>query len=432
MVNIHYTQNWFQFYLVTVLTLVVVGNTFGGNVNPRPELYLPNYKVYHNISSLQKELNKLISKFPNYLQLDHRYVSRKSISQFVLHLKNFSQSGRTQSVLSSKKPKVLLSFGEHAREFFPVESALYFIKNITSGLQKPHGSPQQKFSSTILSKLDIFIVTLANPDGRQLIEKTENYCWRGTSTGVDLDRNFNWNFGGKGSSSDPLDEEYRGRSPLSEPECEVYLELTEHHQFEAFVSFHSGIRQVYIPYADSISAKEKRVPDNKEVQLKLAKLLAESTPQSFQFGLGYDLNEYPADGTIYDYMHGVKKIPFSLTIELWGEGDSKDKKCFDLFNPPSEQLQVALEGVMPIYERLLSFLIDWKEQNMHQHYHSLEQPELSLPKSYMFPVLAVSVLLLVIFHRHLPVSLRGYQRRRVVSLRSLSSTFAAGGGVKIT
>ncbi|PIK33128.1 putative carboxypeptidase A1 isoform X1 [Apostichopus japonicus] len=408
--------------------------TFGGDVKPRPELYIPNYKIYHNLSSLNKEITRLVAQNPNYIHLNEKYLSRNKASQFVLHLKNFSQSDRTQQTLSSPKQKVLLSFGEHAREFFPVESALYFLKNITAGLTKPATSAQYKFSRTIFSNLEIFIIVLANPDGRHYIEKTKNYCWRGTSIGVDLDRNFDWNFGGKGSSSKPFDEEYRGHSSLSEPECAPYVELTQQHHFEAFVSFHSGIRQIFIPFADSLSAKEKRLPDNADVQLHLAKRIAHASSQPFQFGVGYVLNPYPADGTIYDYMHGVRKIPFSLTIELWGEGDSEENQCFDLFNPTSEKLQGALDDVMPIFESLLTFLIEWKDLKTHQYYHNLEQPEFGLPRSYMVPMVAVSMLLLVIFHRHLPASLsfRGYQRRRVVSLRSLSSTFAVGSSVKIT
>jgi len=48
-----------------------------------------------------------------------------------------------------------------------------------------------------------------------MIESTENYCWRGTKTGVDLDRNFDWEYGRKGSSSNPQDEEYRGLNKFS-------------------------------------------------------------------------------------------------------------------------------------------------------------------------------------------------------------------------
>uniref|UniRef100_A0A8W8ICE3 Peptidase M14 domain-containing protein n=1 Tax=Magallana gigas TaxID=29159 RepID=A0A8W8ICE3_MAGGI len=73
---------------------------------------------------------------------------------------------------------------------------------------------------------NLYIILMANPDGRHHCEKTKNYCWRGTSTGVDLDRNFGWEFGGKGSSSDTEDEEYRGKDPFSEPESLVFQEIT--------------------------------------------------------------------------------------------------------------------------------------------------------------------------------------------------------------
>jgi hypothetical protein len=37
---------------------------------------------------------------------------------------------------------------------------------------------------------------------------------------------------------------------------------------------------------------------------------------------------------------GLLQIPFSLAIEMWGEGDSSDVECFDLFNPPGKDLRV--------------------------------------------------------------------------------------------
>lgn len=212
-----------SFLLTFAFFHILFLETIGGDVKPRPELYIPNYKIYHNLSSLNKEIKRLTTRNPNYIHLSETYVSRNKASQLVLHLKNFSQSDRTQHTLSSPKQKVLLSFGEHAREFFPVESALYFIKNVTEGLTKPATSHQYRFSRTVFSNLELFIIVLANPDGRHYIEETKNYCWRGTSIGVDLDRNFDWNFGGKGSSSKPLDEEYRGRSSFSGKICAFCL-----------------------------------------------------------------------------------------------------------------------------------------------------------------------------------------------------------------
>ena len=36
---------------------------------------------------------------------------------------------------------------------------------------------------------------------------------------------------------------------IAEPECLVLTELTSKYNFDAFVSFHSGIQQIYVPFA---------------------------------------------------------------------------------------------------------------------------------------------------------------------------------------
>ena len=45
-----------------------------------------------------------------------------------------------------------------------------------------------------------------------------------------------------------------------------------------------------------------------EAQLQLAQRMAKSTSGLFSYGVGYNLNDYAADGTIYDFMSGVKKV----------------------------------------------------------------------------------------------------------------------------
>ena len=81
-------------------------------------------------------------------------------------------------------------------------------------------------------------------------------------------------------------------------------------------------------------------PDNVDNMLELADQMARHTSTSFKYGIAYQLNDYTADGTSFDYMAGVRKVPFSLAVELWGIGDYKGAMCFDLFNPKSHQLQV--------------------------------------------------------------------------------------------
>ena len=186
---------------------------YGNNVLPQKEKYLPDYEIYHNTSRIQAHLEDIVSRNPNYFRIDWMYTSRQGRPQLVVRVTNFTDSHSirvTSENVPSTKLKVLLSYGEHAREFLPVESMFHLLQNITNGLTLPEEHPGYKYSRTILSKIDLFIVGMMNPDGRRYVENTGNYCWRGTSTGVDLNRNFDWNYGEKGSSSDVNDEEYRG------------------------------------------------------------------------------------------------------------------------------------------------------------------------------------------------------------------------------
>lgn len=165
------------------------------DVKPQKEKYLPHYNVYHNLTSIEAAIEALFKRNSHLVQkISPAFHSRQNRNQHVLKL---SRGG-----ISQNKARVLLSFGEHAREFLPIETVLHLINRVEAG-------------KVDLSRLEIYVIVLANPDGRYYIEQNHNYCWRGTQTGVDLNRNFDWQFGGKGSSDDKNDEEYRGQYSFS-------------------------------------------------------------------------------------------------------------------------------------------------------------------------------------------------------------------------
>ncbi|XP_064622834.1 carboxypeptidase O-like [Lineus longissimus] len=420
-----------RFILNILSTFVLLFITFncciGGDVKPRKELYTPDYNVYHNLTRIETHLTEIVDRNSNYMRLDKIYRSKENRPQLLLRISNFSGSRISPAPyehLYSNVPKVriLLSYGEHAREFLPVESLFYLLKNLTDGLKMDRDSPGERFSRMVFSNIDLFIVALVNPDGREYVERTKNYCWRGTGTGVDLNRNFDWEFAGKGSSGNKHDEEYRGPFPLSEPESRVLVDLTAKYEFDAFISLHSGIKQIYIPYADTKSQTLHRKPDNIERMIDLASLLSHSTSHHYRYGLAYELNDYTADGCVFDYMAGKRKIPFSLAIEMWGDGDLPGTQCFDLFNPRSENLVRDLKEIHPLYDTLFIYLIRWKMEKM----AISMDPEKEAP-SLTFGLLLLGVVVLITFifaiHKKLPPWLRMFPRRRVVSLRTLSSAF---------
>ena len=97
------------------------------DVLPREETYLPDYAVYHNVSSITEELMKLTIENKRFMHLNLSFKSRLNHSQFLLHLTDHDFVTKD----SSGRKKILLSFGEHAREFLPVESILYFLQKIS-------------------------------------------------------------------------------------------------------------------------------------------------------------------------------------------------------------------------------------------------------------------------------------------------------------
>ncbi|XP_069116886.1 carboxypeptidase T-like [Argopecten irradians] len=421
-----------RIFTVVFLSLVIKSLFYnfvlGFDVKPQKEIYLPSYDYYHNISALERKINDIVQRNTNYMRLDSSYRSRFGKSQLVIHITNFTGSTSTQLFKNTVTPKlkVLFSFGEHAREFLPVESMLFFLSNLTAGLSAVPGSYAEQFTRSILSKVDLFIIGMANPDGRSLLEQKNNYCWRGTSTGVDLDRNFDWEFGGKGSSSDPTDEEYRGTQPFSEPEADVFRELTLKYKFDAFVSFHSGINQIYVPYADTKSKLQNRLPSNVEDMLDLASELSHATKHGYAYGQSYVLNHYTADGTIFDFMAGTRMIPFSFAIELWPWKQPPDgKSCFNLFNPKSEQLKNTLQEIHPLYVKFFSYLIDWKFNDGIVKMNSAVLEEApSLAFGYILLGIVILLTAIMALHGRFPFCQRFQPRRRIVSLKSLSSTFS--------
>ena len=77
----------------------------------------------------------------------------------------------------------------------------------------------------------------------------------GGSYGVDLNRNwgFNWGYNNIGSSGSPSSETYRGTAPFSEPETEAVRQFCNAHIFSIVLNFHSYSNLMLyswsIPYA---------------------------------------------------------------------------------------------------------------------------------------------------------------------------------------
>jgi len=112
-----------------------------------------------------------------------------------------------------QKKAIFFQAGIHAREWITVTTALYIIQQL---LVTP---------PTVLNTFDFYIVPVFNVDG-YIYTHTTDRLWRknrqpvsGSSCfGTDLNRNYEYMWGGEGSSPNPCSETYRGPFSVSSPE----------------------------------------------------------------------------------------------------------------------------------------------------------------------------------------------------------------------
>jgi carboxypeptidase T len=137
-------------------------------------------------------------------------------------------------------PVVFLNALTHAREPEGMQSVFYFIDHLLSNYSS------DAFATHLLNQRAIYIVPLVNPDGYAVNETTYTNSggtqfgfwrkntrdnngggWDELNDGVDINRNFgyNWGWDNEGSSPDRISDAYRGPSAFSEPETRAQRDI---------------------------------------------------------------------------------------------------------------------------------------------------------------------------------------------------------------
>ncbi|XP_034876196.1 carboxypeptidase A4-like [Mirounga leonina] len=131
--------------------------------------------------------------------------------------------------------------------------------------------------TSILEKMDIFLLPVANPDG-YVYTQTQNRLWRKTRShnpgspcvGTDPNRNWNAGFAGEGASDNPCSEVYHGHHANSEVEVKSVVDfIQEHGNFKCFIDLHSYSQLLMYPYGYTV----KKAPDTDE-------LVSDGTPST--------------------------------------------------------------------------------------------------------------------------------------------------------
>ncbi len=210
--------------------------------------------------------------------------------------------------VTANKPSAMFLGGEHAREIANPELLMRFATQLLEG----YGTDPE--ATALLDTRNIDLVPIMNPDGHATIERGYTKQPSGsvmhrknTSTpkGTDLNRNYDFHWGGPGASSNPGSDTYRGPSAASEPEVQAVQRHVESTRPGIFIDWHSFSKLNLYPWGDT----RDKAPhfDGLDALARKFSTYNHYTPQQ-------SIKLYPTTGTSKDWVYGKFSIP-AFTVE---------------------------------------------------------------------------------------------------------------------
>lgn len=263
---------------------------------------------FHNYTEITSKLRMMASSQADIARLKSIGKTIEGRDIWALHI---NTSPEAISRGASNKPGIIYVGNHHAREHLSAELPLLFAQHLLGNRADPA-------IATLLDTRDIWIVPMLNPDGVEFDIKTGKYqYWRknrrdnGDGTfGVDLNRNYGFQWGTGGSSKDTSSDVYMGPNPFSEPETQVFKAFVESlPNVKILLSVHTFSELILYPWGHTHDSIGKQ--DDLRVHEKMARTMAgwnKYVPQQSS-----DL--YIASGDTTDWSYGQLGI-FSFTFEL--------------------------------------------------------------------------------------------------------------------
>jgi carboxypeptidase A1 len=167
----------------------------------------------------------------------------------------------------------------------------------------------------------------------------------GFCVGTDPNRNWGYEWKGRGSSSFPCSETYRGEFPFSAPEAKsmaAYIEAQGN--IKTYVDFHSYSQLWMAPFGFDCSKKPKDFKFQKEAAMLAIQALKSVHGKSFTFQSACDL--YPVNGDSADYTYAVDNVTFSYAVELRDTGRNGFMLPAKEIIPSGEETFAAIKAMM--------------------------------------------------------------------------------------
>ena len=269
------------------------------------------------------------------------------------------------------EPEVLYTSLIHAREPLSMMNLFYFAQKLAEGYNS-----DEEFTYLVNNR-EMWFVPVVNPDGYVFNEQIEPFgggmhrknrrntnCGNGTTRGVDLNRNFGYEWGANntGSSPDPCSDVYRGESAFSEPETQAVRDFILDHDFKNVLHYHSYSNLYIHAFGDGSYPDEPDLTTHREIGHEMSKY------NGYYVGTGLDGIGYTVNGDAVDWSYGdqelISYVPEvgSYAQGFWPSEDEVEQLCIDQLHPNKIFAFVAgSDIIVHSYEFSQDFLLPGSE-----------------------------------------------------------------------
>jgi hypothetical protein len=295
----------------------IADSAFQKDGHKEGEDWFANYHTYEDIQKWYINHSKNHPSNVKFVPSIGKTVHNKEI--FAVHLSN-----NNTLPYGKQKNKIWFQSLIHAREWLGGSTTQYIFNEFLNNRDSDSAI------NKILNENEIIFIPVSNPDG--YIYSRIYRFWRKNRnqvTGIDINRNFPYRWGGPGASTDPTQDDYRGTGPASELETQAITQyFTKQGYIAGAIDFHTFSELVLRPPGDTTddSPDEAKL---KELGDSIRDVIKQSRGTEYTSEKASEL--YPASGSAMDWFYGEGHT-YGYTIEL---SPKKSNNILDFAPPPS-------------------------------------------------------------------------------------------------
>lgn len=280
---------------------------------------------YLTYEEMLAELDAMAAQFPQLVKARTPITGYLTWEGRPIYWMKISDNANTDE----NEPEVFYNSMIHAREPMALMQLIYYMWYV---LENYSSNPEIKY---LVDNTEMYFVPMVNPDGyvyNQTNSPNGGGLWRknrrnngGGNYGVDLNRNFSYQWGTSGVSFNPAADTYPGPNAFSEPETQAIKSFIEEHQFVLSYTHHTYGNLLLFPYGyDNVQTPEH------DYFLKMTTFLVKQN----SFANIHSVLLYPASGDTDDWLYGdvsIKPKVYAMTPETGSDVNG--------FWPPSDLIE---------------------------------------------------------------------------------------------